>query len=69
MSVIVSGSPPVWLIFHLEIAALIFVSSIFDMEPGRMSVHLEFDGEIRLVVFDIVIVCVDLVESRIEVGY
>ena len=41
MSVIVSGSPPVWLIFRLEIAALIFVSSIFDMEPGRMSVHLD----------------------------
>ena len=40
ISVIVSGSP-VWLIFRLEIAALIFVSSIFDMEPGRMSVHLD----------------------------
>ena len=41
MSVIFSGSPPVWLIFLLEIAAAIFVSSIFDMELGRMLVHVD----------------------------
>ena len=41
MSVIVSGSPPVWLIFWLEIAAAIFVSSIFYMDAGKMSVHVD----------------------------
>ena len=30
-----------WLIFHFEIAAAIFVSSIFDMDAGKMSVHVD----------------------------
>ena len=41
MRVIGSGSPPVWLIFCLEIAAAIFVSSIFDIDAGKMSVHVD----------------------------
>ena len=41
MSVIVSGNPPVWVIFCFEIAAAIFVSGIFDMDAGKLSVHVD----------------------------
>ena len=35
------GKPPVWVIFLLEIAALIFVCNILDIDAGKMSVHLD----------------------------
>ena len=41
ISVTSCGKPPVWVIFYLEIAVLIFVSNILDIDAGKMSVHLD----------------------------
>ena len=60
------GKPPVWVIFLLEIAALIFVSNILDIDAGKMSVHLDLMQKLFGFFCDFFIVRMNLLQSWVE---